>query len=117
METVETPDRALLERLREVVRDEPVTETELRTLVERADALVRVLGAHLVACERHLDALSGETDSSLADIAAERHRAENLRPRLDEARSLLSGLERRARAQRAAWLGGRPGRAAATGRP
>jgi len=106
VETVETPDQALLERLREVVRDEPVTEAELRTLVERADALVRVLRAHLAACEQRLDTLCGDADSSLAAIASELHRAELLRPRLTEARALLSDLERRARTQRAAWLGG-----------
>lgn len=47
----ETPDLTLLERLREVVGNEPVTETELRGLVEQANALVRTLGAHIAESE------------------------------------------------------------------
>ena len=100
----QTPDLVLLERLREVLADQPVTETELRTLIEQADGLVRTLGAHMAGSERRLSALTDDPDSSLTEIAAELHRVDGLRPRLDEARALLAELETRARELRTSWL-------------
>jgi hypothetical protein len=100
----ETPDLALLERLRDVLRNQPVTETELRTLIEQADGLVRTLGAHMAGSERRLTELTADPDSSLAEIAGELHRVEGLRPRLEEARSLHTELEARARELRTSWL-------------
>jgi hypothetical protein len=100
----ETPDLALLERLRAVVANRPVTETELRGLIDQADGLVRTLGAHMAGSERRLTELSDDSDSSLTAIASELHRVEGLRPRLEEARSLLTDLEARARELRTAWL-------------
>jgi len=101
---VQTPDLALLERLREVLGNRPVTETELRGLIEQADGLVRALGAHQAGSERRLAELTDDPDSSLAEIAKELHRVEGLRPRLEEARSLLADLETRARELRTSWL-------------
>ncbi|HEX6788934.1 MAG TPA: hypothetical protein VF091_06800 [Gaiellaceae bacterium] len=101
---VETPDRVLLERLREVLADRPVTETELRGLIDKADGLVRTLGAHVAGSERRLTELSDDPESSLQEIASELHRVESLRPRLEEARRLHVGLEARARQLRTAWL-------------
>jgi hypothetical protein len=100
----QTPDLALLERLRAVVANRPVTETELRGLIDQADGLVRTLGAHMAGSERRLTELSADSDSSLTAIASELHRVEGLRPRLEEARSLLTDLEARARELRTAWL-------------
>ena len=100
----ETPDLALLERLREVLGDQPVTETELRGLIEQADGLVRTLGAHLDSSERRISELNEHDDSSLTEIAAELQRVEELRPRLEEARSLHADLELRARELRTSWL-------------
>ena len=91
-------------RLREVLRDERVTETELRALIEQADGLVRALGAHMAGSERRLNELTEDADSSLKEIAAELHRVEGLRPRLEEARSLLADLQTRARELRTSWL-------------
>lgn len=101
---METPDRVLLERLRDVVADQPVTETELRGLIDQADGLVRTLGAHMAGSERRLTELSDDPESSLQEIASELHRVELLRPRLEEARGLLGGLEERARELRTSWL-------------
>jgi len=101
---VETPDRVLLERLREVLADQPVTETELRGLIDQADGLVRTLGAHVAGSERRLTELSDDPESSLQEIASELHRVELLRPRLEEARRLCAGGEQRARELRTAWL-------------
>jgi hypothetical protein len=101
---VEQPDLVLLERLREVLGDQPVTETELRTLIEQADGLVRTLGAHIAGSERRLDELTDDPESSLREIAIELSRLEGLRPRWDQARSLLNDLETRARELRTSWL-------------
>jgi hypothetical protein len=101
---VETPDRVLLERLREVLAEQPVTETELRGLIDQADGLVRTLGAHMSGSERRLTELSDDPESSLQEIAGELHRVELLRPRLEEARQLLAGLQTRARELRTSWL-------------
>jgi GAF domain-containing protein len=98
------PDLALLERLREVLADQPVTETELRALIEQADGLVRTLGAHIAGSERRLDELTEDPESSLREIALELSRVEGLRPRLDQARSLHRDLETRARELRTSWL-------------
>jgi hypothetical protein len=100
----QTPDVVLLDRLREVLANQPVTETELRALIEQADGLVRTLGAHMAGSERRLSALTDDPGSSLAEIAAELHRVDALRPRLDEARALLTELQKRARELRTSWL-------------
>ena len=105
----QAPDLALFARLRQVLRSEQVTETELRGLIEQADGLVRVLGAHVAGSERCLDELAADPDSSLKEIAAELHRVEGLRPRLEEARSLVDRLEARARELRTSWLLGQAG--------
>jgi len=100
----ETPDLVLLGRLRDVLADKPVTETELRRLIEQADGLVRTLGAHVNGSEGRLAELAEDPDSSLTEIASELHRVEELRPRLEEARSLLAELEIRARELRTSWV-------------
>ena len=100
----ETPDLALLERLRDVIGNKPVTETELRGLIEQSDGLVRALDAHVAGSERRLTELTQHPDSSLSEIATELQRVESLRPRLEEARSLRVSLETRARELRTSWL-------------
>lgn len=100
----ELPDRALLNRLRDVVAERPVTEAELRGLIEEADGLVRVLGAHMAGSERRLTELSNDPESLLGEIAAELRRVTEFRLRLEDARALLAGLEERARAVRTEWL-------------
>jgi GAF domain-containing protein len=100
----ETPDLTLLERLREVVGNEPVTETELRGLIEQANALVRTLGAHIAGSEARLSELTADPDSSLTEMASELQRVDGLRPRLGEARLLVVNLETRARELRTSWL-------------
>ena len=97
---------ALVERLREVLSDQPVTEAELRTLSERADGWARTLEGQIHASERRLRELAADPASSLADIAAELRRVETLGPDLAEVRSLLAELEQRAHRLRSAWLAG-----------
>lgn len=103
------PDPALVQRLRDVLADDPVTETELRELIEQADGLVRALDAHVAGSERRVAELAHDPDASLVEIAAELHRAAALRPRLHEARRLLAELETRAREWRTSWLLGQTG--------
>ena len=100
----ETLNVALLSRLRDVLADEPVTESELRTLSEQADGWVRALRGQVDATERRLDALVADPSTSLTDLAGELRRVEILLPALAEAHALLAGLDVRARALRSAWL-------------
>ena len=100
---LEPLDFALLTRLREVMKSR-ATETELRTLKEQAEAWARTVNAQLEASERRLRRLTANPSSSLAQIAGELRRVETLRPQLNEVRSLLGGLENRARELRTEWL-------------
>jgi phytoene dehydrogenase-like protein len=97
-------DFALISRLRDVLRDEPATEAELRALSEQGDAWARTLQAQIDASERRLDELARRPGASLLDVAGELRRVERLRPQLAELRTLLGDLEERARRLRAEWL-------------
>jgi hypothetical protein len=99
-----TPNVALLSRLRDVLADEPVTESELRSLSEQADGWVRALRRQVNATERRLDALAADPDTSLTELAAELRRIEVLLPALAEAHALLAALDARARTLRSAWV-------------
>ena len=101
------PDRldlALTTRLREVVGGQPATESELRTLADQAGGWARAVDAQLRSSERRLARLNADPTSPLAEIAAELRRVETLAEELEEARSLVAGLDRRARELRTAWL-------------
>jgi chromosome segregation ATPase len=100
----ESLDFALITRLREVLDSRPATETELRTLKEQAEAWERTVNGQLAASERRIRRLNSNPASSLAKIAGELRRVENLRPQLNEVRSLLAELENRARELRTEWL-------------
>jgi hypothetical protein len=97
-------DFALIKRVREVLDRRPATETELRSLKEQAEAWERTVNGQLQASERRLLRLNANPASSLAQIAGELRRVENLRPQLNEVRSLLVDLEIRAREVRTEWL-------------
>ena len=96
-------DFALIKRLREVL-DQPATESEFRTLAEQADAWARTVNGQIEASERRIRRLSQNPGSSLAQIAAELRRIEQLRPQLDEVRGLIADLEQRVRQVRTEWL-------------
>jgi hypothetical protein len=97
-------DFALIKRLREVLDDRPATESELRTLSEQADAWARTVSGQIESSERRIRRLEQNPASSLAQIAAELRRVEQLRPQLDEVRRLRTDLEQRARQVRTEWL-------------
>ncbi len=97
-------DLALVRRLRQVVAGEVATESELRTLADEADGLVRSTTAQLHGAEGRLAELNSNPASRLAAIATEVRRVEALSRELAEARRLVHGLERRTRELRTAWL-------------
>jgi hypothetical protein len=97
-------DVAVARRLREIVRGEPTTESELRTLADRADGWARALEAQVDGSERRLAELNADPASPLAEIAGEVRRLDALLPALEEARSLVAGLEQRTRELRTAYL-------------
>jgi chromosome segregation ATPase len=82
----------------------PATESELRTLAEQAEAWALTVSGQIQSSERRIRRLTSNPASSLAQIAAELRRVENLRPQLNEVRSLLTDLEKRARELRTEWL-------------
>jgi hypothetical protein len=100
----QTLDAALKQRLRAVVDGQPVTEAELRRLMEEGGAWVLILGAQLERSERRLAELASDPRSGLAGVAAAFRRVNELQPDLDELQTLLAGVEERARESRAAWL-------------
>src|SRR3954467_5599179 len=97
-------DFALIKRLREVLDDRPATESELRTLKEQSEAWARTVGGQIESSERRIRRTCLNPSSSLAQIAAELRRVEQLRPQLQEVRALLADLEERSREVRPASL-------------
>jgi hypothetical protein len=97
-------DLALTTRLREVVGGQPATEGELRTLADLAGGWKRAVDAQLRAAERRLAKLNADPTSPLAEMADEIRRVETLTEELEEARTLVAGLERRTRELRTEYL-------------
>jgi hypothetical protein len=97
-------DLALVKRLRDVVGGRPATESELRLLADQAGGWARVTEAQLRSAEQRLAKLNADPTSELGEMATEIRRTETLSAELDEARSLLAGLEQRTRELRTAWL-------------
>jgi chromosome segregation ATPase len=97
-------DLALVKRLRAVVGGVPATESELRTLADQAGGWARATEAQLRAAEQRLGKLNADPASELSEMATEIRRVETLSEELDEARSLVTGLEERTRELRTAWL-------------
>jgi hypothetical protein len=97
-------ETALRDRLREIAGSAPATESELRTLAEKADAWARTLGGLVSAAERRVDALSADPESSLAEIAVELDDIERARAELAELQDLLVAFDARARSLRTEWL-------------
>jgi hypothetical protein len=98
----ETLDAALKHRLRSVLDGRPVTEAELRKLSEEGRALI--LGGRLARSERRLEEQAADPASSLAEIALDLRRVNEVRPDLVELQALLAALAARAREFRASWL-------------
>jgi phage shock protein A len=97
-------ETGLVERLRQVVAGQVVTEPELRTLAAQASGWARTTRARLQAAEGRLTVLNADPASALAEIAAEVRRVDGLSREIGEIQELIGGLERRARELRTAWL-------------
>jgi hypothetical protein len=95
-----------INRIRAVLADEPSTEAELRTLRMHADAWARTLEGRVGSRERRLEQLSGDPESSLAEIAEVLRELEPLRRDRGATLDLIRRLDERARDLRARWLSG-----------
>ena len=95
---------ALLGRLREVLRNESASERELRTLGQEAEARARSVQREIEASERRLQRLDADPESSLAAIATELRRLEELRAERTQLGTLAAQLDERSRALRTGWL-------------
>lgn len=94
----------LVERVRQLLGENPSTESELRSLTGRAHELERTLAEDVDATETRLGELSRDPESSLAETAALLRRVETLKPELERAQALLENLDERARQLRTRWL-------------
>ena len=98
-------DAILRERLRDVLREppRPLTESELRRLLEEGRACMLILSGELDRLERRLAQLDGDPDTSFSALTDAFRRVNEFRAHVEELRDLLSALESRARDVRAAW--------------
>ena len=101
---VDSLDSVLKERLRAVLDREPVTEGELRKLIEEGRACALLVRGQLESSERRLTELSGDPEAALADIAEALREVHVLRPSLDELQAMLGELQGRAREFRRSWV-------------
>jgi uncharacterized coiled-coil DUF342 family protein len=97
-------DSALMERLRAVLDRRPVTEAELRKLMEEARAWAKLAGAQLERSKQRLDELAGDPETPLAELADALREVHELRPELDELHAMLAELQGRAREFRQSWV-------------
>ncbi len=98
------PTDDLIERLRQIAAERPTTESELRSVTERARELAETIDDAVATSEARLTELAAAPDSSLVEAAGELRRVERLRPTLGELRELLEVLDERARRLRTEWL-------------
>jgi hypothetical protein len=99
-----TIDAAFKVRVRDVLEGRPVTEAELRKLIEEGRACSLIMEGQLAKGERRLEELAGDPDSSIADVAAVMRRVNVLRLDVAELNELLVELDDWARKHRTAWL-------------
>jgi hypothetical protein len=98
-------DAVLRGRLREVLSEPPppLTEAELRSLLEEGRACLLILGGELDRLEGRLAQLDGDPNTSFSALTDALRRVRELRRHVDELRALLGALEARAREVRTAW--------------
>jgi len=98
-------DAVLRGQLRDVLQDppRPVTESELRKLLEDGRACILILGGELDRLEARLAQLDGDPNTSFSALTDALRRVTELRKHVEELRALLDALETRARAVRATW--------------
>jgi hypothetical protein len=97
-------DSAFKARVRAFLDGRPITEAELRNLFEDGRACALILDGQLQNSERQLAELASDPESSIAELASEFRRVNELRPELADLEELLSELDTRAREFRTSWL-------------
>ena len=98
-------DAVLRERLRDVLQEppRPLTESELRSLLEEGRACMLILSGELDRLERRLAQLDGDPDTSFSALTDAFRRVNEFRAHVEELHALLAALEARAREVRASW--------------
>jgi hypothetical protein len=98
-------DAVLRERLQDVLheRPRPLTEAELRSLLEEGRACRLILGAELDRLEQRLRKFDGDPSSSLGEIADAFRQVHDFRAHVEGLDGLLAELDDRAREVRGAW--------------
>jgi hypothetical protein len=98
-------DAVLRERLHDVLQapPRPLTESELRSLLEEGRACMLILSGELDRLERRLAQLDGDPDISFSALTDAFRRVNEFRPHVEELRTLLAAVEARAREVRASW--------------
>jgi hypothetical protein len=103
-------DSDLKERLREVLERHPVTEAELRKVLDEGRVCALLVRGRLERGEQRLSELVADPETPLAELAGALRVVNDLRPRLTELESTLAELRERAPEYRRSWLTGRPTR-------
>lgn len=103
-------DADLKQRLREVLERRPVTEAELRKVLDEGRVCAQLVRGRLERGEARLSELVADPATPLTELASALRVVNDLRPRLSELESTLAELRERAPEFRRSWLGGRPAR-------
>ena len=103
-------DSDLKQRLREVLERDPVTEAELRKVLDEGRVCASLVRGRLERGEQRLSELVGDPETPLAEVADALRVVNDLRPRLSELEATLAELRERAPEYRRSWLTGRPTR-------
>jgi hypothetical protein len=98
-------DAVLRVRLRDALQEppRPLTEAELRSLLDEGRACMLILGGELRRLERRLAKLDSDPDASFSEITDAFRRVSELRTHVEELGALLAALKTRAREVRATW--------------
>jgi chromosome segregation ATPase len=103
-------DSDLKRRLREVLERDPITEAELRKVLDEGRVCASLVRSRLERGEQRLSELVADPETPLAELADALRVVNDLRPRLTELESTLAELRERAPEYRRSWLTGRPTR-------
>jgi hypothetical protein len=98
-------DAVLRGRLKEVLREPPppLTESELRSLLEEGRACLLILGGELDRREVRLAQLDADPQASFSAITDAFRRVNEFRAHVEELSALLAALETRAYEVRSSW--------------
>lgn len=81
----------------------PLTEAELRSLLEEGRACMLILGGELDRLERRLAAVDADPEASFSALTDAFRRVNEFRAHVEELGALLSALDTRAHELRSSW--------------